>query len=98
MTPANPQKNIEDKLPDLASIRIKPCMAQGEESKRVSNNCDLVRRRPALDKFLDQELRKTRRVVPHNAVLLEQIVEQAAHAHALQVLDINAHRLGATPV
>jgi hypothetical protein len=32
------------------------------------------------DKFLDQELRKTRRVMPYDAMFLEQIVEQAAHS------------------
>ncbi len=35
--------------------------------------------------------------MPHEAVLLEQIVKQAANTYALQVLDIHAYRLGATP-
>ena len=35
--------------------------------------------------------------MPHDTVLLEQIVEQAAHTQALQVLDIHAHRFGAMP-
>src|SRR5258708_36265943 len=51
--------------------------------------------RTALNKLLDQELRKTLCVMPHHAVLLEQIVEQATDIGALQVLDIHAYRLRA---
>src|ERR1700674_1580926 len=72
-------KNIWVPGPAVASIRIKPRAAQGKESSHASDGCGSVGGRAALDKFLDQELRKTRRVMPHHAVFLEQIVEQAAH-------------------
>ena len=33
--------------------------------------------------------------MPHHAVFLKQIVEQAAHSHALQILDVHEYRLRA---
>jgi hypothetical protein len=61
-----------------------------------SNGFGLSAGSGALDKFLEQKLRKAYRVVTHDSMLLEQIIEQAAHAEALQFSDIHAYRLGAT--
>ena len=47
------------------------------------------------DEFLEQQARQPLGVVPDHAVHLEQIVEDAAQPHALQLSNIGAHRLSA---
>src|SRR4029077_18711690 len=80
---------------DWASIRIKPRKAQGKGWMPASKRYGSIGGRVAHDKFLNQELRKSRRVVPYDAVFLEQVIEQTTNTYALQIFDIYTDRLGA---
>ncbi len=49
--------------------------------------------RAVFDEFFDQEPRQAGRIVAHDAVLIEKVVENAAHAEALQFLYVRAGRV-----
>jgi hypothetical protein len=69
-------------------------MRQGKDGKGALLNRALLRRSGTLiwyDKFLHQKLRQARRIMPDDAVLLQQIVEHATHAERVQFFDIHAH-------
>src|ERR1700686_3262938 len=89
---------ISAREPETASIRTNTTWRK-ERNRRVRmveerNRAGSVAPWFAFDKFFDQKLRQARRVVPDDAVLLEQIVQQTAHADRLQFSDIHAHRRG----
>src|SRR5579863_5982935 len=79
-----------------------PGLSCAPEARRAARQVYEPRLRSAIkstrwtpgDELFDQQLRQSRRVMPHHAVLLHKIIERASQSQSLQTLQIRAHRFG----
>ena len=84
---------MEEKLAPHHSVSEGKCAIRESVDERF-DPAGSIAGRFTFDELFDQKLRESNGIVTHDAVLLQQIIEQAAHAHTLHVANIHANGLG----